>query len=141
MKTQYLNKPINAILLCLFAFFYTNNLQAQCTGDVYIPDANFKIVLINNAAINTNNDAEIQCSEAAAYTGVLNVANNNIASLTGIQAFTSITELNCSNNLLQFLYLNLNAALIKIDCSGNRLIDLDVTENLALSELVCFSNL
>ena len=36
---------------------------------VNIPDANFKKALVRDTLINTNKDAEIQESEAVAYTG------------------------------------------------------------------------
>ena len=55
---------------------------------VNIPDANFKTALLANAAINTNADSQIQCTEAAAYNGAISVNSSGIASLTGIEAFT-----------------------------------------------------
>ena len=51
---------------------------------VAIPDANFKAKLLANTAINTNGDGQIQCSEAIAFTGTMNVSSSNIADLTGI---------------------------------------------------------
>ncbi|MBK8846086.1 MAG: hypothetical protein IPO27_05700 [Bacteroidetes bacterium] len=54
-----------------------------------------------NNAINTNADGEIpMLSEAAAYTGTINIANLGISDLTGIEAFVNLTNLDCSNNLL-----------------------------------------
>ena len=48
------------------------------TQNVTIPDANFKAALVANASINTNMDTEIQISEAAAFTGGINVSNSGI---------------------------------------------------------------
>lgn len=58
------------IKLLLLALFVFGIHQAQ---NVTIPDATFKNWLLNhNPVIDTNNDNEIQVSEAEAYTGVLN---------------------------------------------------------------------
>ena len=65
MKTKTLLFTAIAILTCIVS------TQAQI---VNIPDANFKAALVGNASINTNMDAEIQVSEAAAYTGAIQVS-------------------------------------------------------------------
>jgi hypothetical protein len=45
-----------------------------CTGgNVYIPDAAFKAALVGNDLIDTNFDDEIQCSEASAFNGTIDV--------------------------------------------------------------------
>ena len=75
-------------------------------GIVYIPDANFKAKLIA-LGVDTNTDGEIQFSEALVPT-VLDVSNSNIADLTGIEAFTNLTTLNCSTNNLTTLNLSSN---------------------------------
>jgi len=104
--------------------------------NVNIPDANFKAALIANTAINTNLDAEIQCSEAAAYTGTITVNNLGISDLTGIEAFTSITSLNCSHNLLTNLILLTNTALTSLTCNNNLLTSIDVSSNTNLTYLM-----
>lgn len=88
--------------------------------NVNIPDANFKAYLVANTAINTNSDSEIQVSEAAAFTGVIDCGYSNITDMTGLEAFTEITELRCY---------------------GNNLSTLDVSQNLELEELYCQDNL
>jgi Leucine-rich repeat (LRR) protein len=67
---------------------------------VNIPDVNFKAYLVGNAAINTNADTEIQVSEASAYVGTMNCSNLTISDLTGIEAFTQLTYLDCKANSL-----------------------------------------
>ena len=64
--------------------------------NVYIPDANFKKYLVKNAKINTNRDSEIQLSEAKSYSGSIDCSNRSIQDLKGIEAFTTLTSLNCS---------------------------------------------
>lgn len=68
-------------------------------GIVNIPDANFKAKLIQ-LGVDTNNDGEIQYSEAALKTGTLYVSGSNITDLTGLEAFVNITGLNCNGNNL-----------------------------------------
>jgi hypothetical protein len=57
---------------------------------------------VADIAINTNADGEIQVSEASAYAGGINVAGLGISDLTGIEAFTALQALDCSNNILSY---------------------------------------
>jgi Leucine-rich repeat (LRR) protein len=108
--------------------------------NVYIPDANFKAALLADDAINTNNDSEIQFGEAEAYMGTIDVANLGISDMTGLEAFKSVTGLDCSTNSLSQLNIRLNNRLEFIDCSNNELGSLDVSLNPALETLNCASN-
>jgi hypothetical protein len=100
--------------------------------NVYIPDTNFKAALLADAAINTNNDSEIQYGEAEAYTGTIDVANLGISDMTGLEAFKSVTGLNCSANNLKQLNIRFNNRLESIKCGNNELGSLDVSLNPAL---------
>ena len=116
-----------------------------CVGqNVYIPDANFKNYLVNNSAINSNGDSEIQVSEASAFTGAIICDNQSISNLSGIEAFTALTGLYCGNSiaagLLTSLDLSNNTALTELNCSGNQLTSLDVSNNTALTDLDCWEN-
>ena len=66
---------------------------------VTIPDANFKLQLIQNG-VDTNSDGYIQLSEAQAATNltIQNTALNPIASVEGLQSFTNLTALYLSAN-------------------------------------------
>ena len=105
-------------------------LLALCTGvnaqNVNIPDANFKNYLLGHTAINTNSDTEIQVSEASAFTGTINCPNLSIADLTGIEAFTALTQLLCEFNSLTSLDVSNNTALTVLFCYNNSLTSLDV---------------
>lgn len=132
---------------------------APCT--VNIPDANFKAALVANTAINTNGDTEIQCSEASAFTGFINIEYQNVSDLTGIEAFINMTSFRCNNNNLTSLDLSANTAityikcdnngltsinisgltdLVTLDCYNNSLINIDVSGLTALSNLTCYDN-
>ncbi len=122
----------------LFYLFFTHGIIF--TQIVDIPDDSFKIYLVNNSKINTNRDDEIQVSEAKNFTGKIAPIERNIRSLKGIEAFTSLTELDCNTNLLTSLDLSENTALKKLDCSHNNLTSLNISKNIALKKLTCFWN-
>ena len=111
---------------------------APCT--VNIPDANFKALLLNNNAINTNSNSEIECNEATNYSGTINAGGYNIADLTGIEAFVNITQLECYNNQLTSLNLTNNTALTIIDCGLNQLSSLNLALNANLISVNCANN-
>ncbi len=138
--------PDNTIIAA-GAMFFNGNYDATlvkyevCPCIVNIPDANFKVALVGNSLINTNADGEIQCSEASAYSDTLDINSLNISDLTGIEAFTSITNLYCFNNQLTYLDLSSNTALVELKCYDNLLTTLDLSANTALTYVDCFSNL
>ena len=141
------------IYLLLSLFFFIQWSQAQI---VNIPDATFKNDLTTMNCVDldgdgtfdtdadTNDDGEIQLSEALAVTS-LSVTGNNlykIADLTGIESFTNLTYLNISYNELVTVDVSQNTMLTTLDCKGNLLTSLDVTQNTALETLHCkFNNL
>ena len=108
--------------------------------NVYIPDANFKAYLVGDTAININGDTEIQLTEAASFNGIIDCSNMGIADLTGIESFTSLTNLFCSNNQLQTLDLSNNLNLNWLFCDNNQLVSIDITQNINLENLTCQNN-
>ena len=78
-------KKLLLILLCLPMIGFGQNVN--------IPDANFKAYLVGEYSINTNGDAEIQVSEATSFNGYIICESMNISNLTGIEAFTALTDL------------------------------------------------
>jgi len=127
----------------------TASFSEDCSACIVtISDVAFKNALLTHTpVIDTNNDGEIQCDEAEALTGLLNVSAKGIADLTGIEAFVNITGLNCSLNQLTSLNVGNNTALTVLNCNGisvpffNQIAALDVSNNTALTELQCEGNL
>ncbi|RBW54346.1 hypothetical protein DS884_18040 [Tenacibaculum sp. E3R01] len=117
---------------------YSANCNSVCT--VNIPDVNFKSYLVNNNLINTNGNTEIECSEAVAFTGIINCSNKSIANLTGIEAFTALTRLDCSQNQLTSLDVSVNTNLRYLNCRSNALTTIDVSNNLGLRIFNCSQN-
>ena len=131
-KTQTLKTTLLFLSVFLSASLFGQN--------VYIPDANFKANLVGNSQINTNTDTEIQVSEASSFSGTIYCMSANIADLTGIEAFTSLTELNCGYNQLTSLDVSQNIGLTTLYCGNNQLIVLDVSQNIGLTILGCPTN-
>lgn len=119
---------------------------------VTIPDANFKNALVNTSCVDfdgngsvdgdvdTNNDGEIQFSEAEAVVFGLYVRDRNISSLLGIESFIYLERLECSSNSLSSLNISDNTNLNWIDCSYNNILNLDVTQNPDLINLRFHNN-
>jgi uncharacterized repeat protein (TIGR01451 family) len=127
------------VLLLLLSTFFVLSANAQV---VNIPDANFKNALLNHVpVINTNNDGEIQVSEAVAFTGTMSLFNKNISDLTGINAFINIHELYCPYNRLTTLNINGLNVLSSINCSTNLFSTLTIDNLPSLQILYCGSNL
>lgn len=119
-----------SLFFTVFTFSFMGLVNAQ---NVNITDPAFKAYLLGEATINTNSDGEIQVSEAVAFTGALYVPNSpSVASLDGVEAFTAITGLNCSNNPITSLDLSQNTALTFLGCAGTQISYLDLTANTAL---------
>ena len=99
-----------------------------CFGqNVNIPDANFKAYLVGNLDINTNGDGEIQLREASVFDVQMNLSNLKISDLTGIEAFTALTNLWCPTNQLTTLDLTKNTALNVFICRENQISTLDLS--------------
>ena len=119
MKTNYL-----LIIVC----FFTASFSAQT---ITIPDANFKAKLLqsdvansiaqnssnSNIKIDSNNDGEIQVSEAQNVHNLF-IDNSNISDLTGISYFKNLYHLICSYNNLSNLDLS-ETNVFALDCSFN----------------------
>ncbi|MEY2703807.1 MAG: hypothetical protein RLY43_2446 [Bacteroidota bacterium] len=115
-------------------------------------DTNFKNALVNTncvdndnnsigeADVDTNNDNEIQLTEAQNVSRLL-VLNQNINSLNGIENFTNLIKLNCSGNNLTTLTLHNNNTLTSLFCNSNQITSLTLSNLPSLSEVNCSYNL
>lgn len=65
---------------------------------VNIPDPVFKAYLLGEPAINTNMDGEIQVTEAATYTGDIDITNAGISDFTGLQSFIAVEDVYINGN-------------------------------------------
>jgi Leucine-rich repeat (LRR) protein len=117
----------------------TATFNTDCTPYTLIPDANFEDKLIALGIDKDGKNGKVVTASIASIT-TLEVYSSNIASLTGIQDFVSLTYLDCSGNALTALNVTKNTALTYLDCSTNAIITLDVSKNTALTDLYCNIN-
>lgn len=117
--------------------------------NVNIPDANFKTALVAHgntingvgaSKIDTNNDGEIQLSEANNYTGSIILIRQNIADFTGLEEFTKITRFYGIASQLNTIDLSANIDLILIDLNTNSIANIDVSKNISLETFVLRDN-
>jgi Leucine-rich repeat (LRR) protein len=116
------------VLAALFLFCQANSQI------VNIPDANFKakllqsntgsIIAYNNTLglikIDANDNGEIELSEILKV-DVLNIDNSNISDYTGIEKFSNLKNLNCSNNTATKINVSDLAYLQIFSCNNNKL--------------------
>lgn len=131
------------IILSTLTLLLSNftNLKAQ---SINFPDENFLEYLLLYTNIDTNKDAEIQVSEAEAYTGAFTITGN-ITNLTGIEYFKNLTSLTLNSAKVNTLNISANKQLerlyiykspiTKVDITSNtKLIMMDVKENNLLTQ-------
>lgn len=123
-------------------------VQAQI---VTIPDANFKFALVSTNCVDTNadgimdddadtnNDGEIQVSEAEAVL-VLDVSINDIVSILGIESFVNLEYFFCIGNSITSMDISQNTNLVFLAPTNNNLTSLDVTKNTNLEHIDCSVN-
>ncbi len=125
--------------LLVFVFLFLSNIYSQTTA---IPDPNFEQALID-LGIDTDGIININQSVATAdismFPGLV-LASKNISDLTGIEDFTSLDYLDCSDNQIESLDLSQNTLLETLLCHSNQLTGLDVSQNTALTHLSMSSN-
>lgn len=100
------------------------------------PDAAFRKYLLSQSY---GMDGVITDEEIATVTRI-DVPYKKIKSLKGIEYFTALKMLDCSNNQLTELDLSKNTALTFLSCYNNQLTSLDLSKNTLLSDLDCTNN-
>ena len=117
-----------------------NGIAVQSAGvtidNTNFPDANFRTVV---KKFDTNQDSSLSDTEIAAVKKI-NCSNKGITNLKGIEYFTSLNILWCTDNQLTALDVSENTALTKLNCCFNKLTSLDVSKNMALTILECNAN-
>ena len=101
------------------------------------PDDNFRAWILDQ---DYGKDGVLTEKETAAIK-MINVRAKGITDLKGIEHFTALNSLYCSQNKLTALDVSKNTALRQLSCDGNRqLATLIVSQNTALTDLNCNTN-
>lgn len=121
-------------------------------GELYIPDSNFKKMLLNmeidGVKVDMDGDGFLTAKDAKAWNEhykdqdvEFNLSSSSgIQSLRGIEYFTSLTSLIYVNSDVTNLDLSHNTALKTLVCSGdeyNRNLVIDISKNINLTHLDC----
>ncbi|MDT7831364.1 T9SS type B sorting domain-containing protein [Flavobacteriaceae bacterium S356] len=122
------------------ARFVENIAECSNADLTYVPDDNFEQALIDQGYDSGPLDDYVLTATIEVITS-LDVSDQGIQDLTGIEDFTSLGFLNCSMNLLAELDLATNTQLYRLEAFNNQLSTLNITQNTALTFLYISDNL
>jgi hypothetical protein len=106
---------------------------------IKIEDKDFLSALLSDKDINTDKDSFITRTEAEAVK-TLDLSSKSISSLAGIEYFSNLEELNCSENKLSALDVTKLTKLNYLKCNDNKIAELDLSKNAKLTYLHCAKN-
>lgn len=144
------NSSLSCILVDNVSYSKTNwsslidggeyTLDCATLAYTLIPDSNFEQKLIDVGIDKDGKNGKVLTSSIS-YLTTLNVSKGNITDLTGIQDFTALTILNCSENALTTLDLSTNVNLKTLTVSKNQLKSINTSKNIALDYFAGNNNL
>lgn len=106
-------------------------------NEVNFPDEIFREYV--RTEFDTDSDEKLSENERKNATQIY-VENKGISSLKGVEYFTELTELHCSDNHITDLDVSHNTSLTYLFCARNELKKLDVSNNKNLGSLYCSEN-
>lgn len=101
------------------------------------PDGNFRTAVF--ALLDSNGNEKLSRTEER-MAKTLDVSGREIGSVTGIERFWSLEDLNVKNNELTAIDLGANKKLTKLQCDNNFLTALALKENTAITDLYIGGN-
>ncbi len=101
------------------------------------PDATFRAYISNLTGVAEN---DIISEEKLLEVEAIQVPENSVSSLKGIEFFSALTDLYCYYNNLTSLDVSHNTALRVLQCYHNKLTSLNVSKNTSLIVLSCGDN-
>lgn len=124
------------ILILFISNLYYFNIYSQTTA---IPDSNFEAVLVN-LNIDTNGVNGNILNSDAEFVSILNLSEESIQNLSGIEAFINLKTLDCSMNNLSSLNISQNTQLEVLYANDNNINSINVLSNTELVHLNLSSN-
>ncbi len=118
--------------------FFLISFKSFCQNTT-IPDPNFEQALIDLGYDSPPIDGQIPTANINTITD-LDLLSKNISDLTGIEDFTALTNLDCSDNALIFLDVSQNSNITEIYCNDNLLTAINNENTPHLQRLWCFNN-
>lgn len=120
------------------ACFCLMGLKSLCQN-TFVPDNNFEQALIDLGYDSPPLNNYVPTANINTITH-LDLVGKNILNLTGIEDFTALTSLDCSNNLLTQLNIEQNTELKELYCGNNLITSLNLSNNSELIRLWCYNN-
>lgn len=118
---------------------FSDSCLVSIVPGIKIEDKDFLSALLSDAKINTDKDSFITRTEAEAVK-TLDLSSKSISSLEGIEFFSNLEELNCSENKLSALDVTKLTNLNYLKCNDNKIATLDLSKNSKLIYLHCAKN-
>ena len=136
MKPLCLSNFVKTVgVIC--AFLMPLSASADVTiNSTNFPDANFRNYL---KGLDIGKDGVLTTNEINNTTTFL-LADLGISDLTGIEYFTNLHTLMCTNNNLTSLNISTLTELEALECSFNKLTTLNISSNTKLEQLFCTNN-
>lgn len=124
---------LSAVFLSISAFA-ADAVQINASN---FPDETFRSYVKEN--FDTNGDNSLSADELAAVDSI-SVSNMGINSIKGVEYFTQLESLYCSENRLYSIDISKNTCLTELRCDHDQLSSLDLTNNTQLESLLCNHN-
>ena len=137
IKKKLIYTGMVLLLAAVLVFCLPERAYAEDIDLDNIKDSNFRQYILSN--FDKDNDGAISDDEAADVT-TLDIRNQGIQSLDGIEMFYNLTELNCTGNLITSLDMSGNPKLQSLTCAENEISYLNVSQNPELLNLNCTLN-
>jgi len=138
---------LSLLLIACFKSDSNNDEPIDLSIYTYVPDDNFEQLLIDRGYddkfddyVLTDNIKSVKELRAIKSIDWGWVTGYSIADFTGLEAFESLEDFTCQNNLITSLDLSKNIALKALNCSLNQLTSLNLSQNTSLETLNCEQN-
>ncbi len=117
---------------------------APGTFKASIPDDTFRSLINKKYFDSSVKDSTIMSDSMkktlGRVTGKLNISNENIVNIKGIEYFTGINELDCGYNQIQILDLSQLTNLEVVNADYNDILDVEIAENSGIKTFSCRVN-
>lgn len=132
-----MKKVLTAVLFTILMLC----LSTAAMADVAVNEKNFPDEIFRGFVqqFDTDGNGSLNDDEIEAVTSI-SCANIGITSMKGVEYFTALRELDCTDNWLSTLDVSKNTALTSLTCIDVRIAELDVSKNTALTQLICYRN-
>ena len=125
------------LLVCMMLAVCATALADVTIDETSFPDEHFREYIKTN--FDKVGDGKLTDEEIAGITDIT-CNERSIKDMTGIELFTNLKSLICSENKLTELDLSQNKSLTDLYCNSNKLTKLNVNDNTRLVHLNCASN-